>query len=156
MTHYQNFHFFSGLACGCDPQGFISCDPNSGTCSCKEGYTGPKCKECSDGYFGFPNCQSILDLKLKSGKVKSKLSWFPGCDYCDESLTKEKICDSETGKCLCRKGFSGDLCDKCDDNHFTHPFCTCKYFKKKIHSKIFSTLGFFSLRLPWWGNNKLW
>ena len=65
----------------------------------------------------------------QSVKVTSKWSLFSECD-CDVSLTKKKICDSSDGKCLCRKGFSGDLCEKCDDNHFTHPFCTCKCFQK--------------------------
>ena len=55
-----NFSF--GLACGCHPEGYTECDSKDGTCYCKGGYTGPKCEECSVGYFGFPNCRSILVL----------------------------------------------------------------------------------------------
>ena len=54
--------FFFALACGCHTDGYTGCDSKSGTCYCKAGYTGPKCEKCSVGYFGFPNCQSILVL----------------------------------------------------------------------------------------------
>ena len=51
------------LACGCDKQGAAdqNCEELGGQCRCRSPYiTGRTCNRCRMGYFGFPNCQGIL------------------------------------------------------------------------------------------------
>ena len=42
--------------CLCNEEGSvgITCDENSGKCTCKENMTGDKCDRADDGFYGFP------------------------------------------------------------------------------------------------------
>ena len=46
------------LECSCDPRGSNStaCD-KEGMCKCRSNVNGPKCDECSDGFYNFPECK---------------------------------------------------------------------------------------------------
>ena len=74
-------------------------------CVCKEGYYGPRCESCADGFYGNPS--------------------EPG-DYCKRCTCSGNInpnvngsCDSTTGKCLkCINGATGDQCERCVDGYY--------------------------------------
>ncbi|XP_051500882.1 laminin subunit alpha-2 [Myxocyprinus asiaticus] len=80
-----------------DRTALLSCDPVTGAClRCREGYGGPDCERCADGYFGdalvAKNCQSCQ------------------C-HINGSLTE--VCHQETGQCQCRQHVVGRQCDEC-------------------------------------------
>ena len=52
-------------ACRCNKQGStkLTCDEETGRCSCKTGVRGRKCDECPSGFYGFPKCQRTLSKK---------------------------------------------------------------------------------------------
>ena len=61
ILHTANFCCFSSFPdCECDVSGSEgeSCD-DSGACVCKTNVEGPKCKECIQDYYGFPECEGI-------------------------------------------------------------------------------------------------
>jgi len=92
--------------CGCDYSGGDSCiplgncyidrDDGRARCQCKEGYTGAYCRECSEGFIGWPTCE-----RCKNGGV-----W-----------------DAERSRCDCPTGFTGDFCKECSFGH-SGPECT--------------------------------
>uniref|UniRef100_A0A8B9K033 Basement membrane-specific heparan sulfate proteoglycan core protein n=1 Tax=Astyanax mexicanus TaxID=7994 RepID=A0A8B9K033_ASTMX len=69
--------------------------------ACKPGYEGRYCERCSLGYYGNPS--------EPGGK----------CEVCQctESGSLHPVCDSQTGKCECKAGVRGHLCDQCEDRH---------------------------------------
>ncbi|KAI5095781.1 laminin subunit alpha-5 isoform X1 [Silurus meridionalis] len=82
--------------CNCSQPGVtaqeISCDTNSGQCSCKNNIVGRQCDRCSPGFYGYPNCRP--------------------CD-CNEAGTERSVCHSITGQCLCKENVVGSRCDQC-------------------------------------------
>ena len=56
---YHHYHLPSNtyfIECKCNQEWTIGCD-DTGTCTCKEDYTGLKCDTCLPMFYGFPNCQ---------------------------------------------------------------------------------------------------
>ncbi|XP_036390362.1 laminin subunit alpha-5 isoform X1 [Megalops cyprinoides] len=82
--------------CNCSKPGItaldISCDANSGQCSCKDNIIGRQCDRCAPGFYGYPNCRQ--------------------CD-CNEAGTESDVCDSVTGQCLCKENVEGPRCGQC-------------------------------------------
>ncbi|XP_028849375.1 laminin subunit alpha-5 isoform X2 [Denticeps clupeoides] len=82
--------------CNCSQPGVttldISCDTNSGQCSCKNNIIGRRCDQCTHGFYGYPNCRP--------------------CD-CNEAGTEGSVCDPHTGRCLCKENVEGFRCDQC-------------------------------------------
>ncbi|KAK3546887.1 hypothetical protein QTP86_003815 [Hemibagrus guttatus] len=82
--------------CNCSRPGItaqdISCDTNSGQCSCKINVVGRQCDRCAPGFYGYPNCRL--------------------CD-CNEAGTEKNVCDSTTGQCLCKENVVGSRCEQC-------------------------------------------
>ena len=54
--------FFLFQACTCHLDGTVDgiCDPESGSCLCKDEFTGSSCNQCSKGHFQFPLCNRKL------------------------------------------------------------------------------------------------
>uniref|UniRef100_A0A8C5AUH5 Laminin subunit alpha 1 n=1 Tax=Gadus morhua TaxID=8049 RepID=A0A8C5AUH5_GADMO len=69
--------------------------------ACEQGYQGRYCERCSVGYHGNP--------------------WSAGgrCEACgcSEWGSLHAVCDDVTGRCSCRPGVRGRLCDQCADRH---------------------------------------
>lgn len=51
---------------------------------CRNNIVGRQCDRCSPGFYGYPNCRP--------------------CD-CNEAGTEMNVCDSFTGRCLCKVSF---------------------------------------------------
>ena len=51
-------------ACNCNKQGSadLTCDANTGRCTCKPGYRGRKCDACPLGKFNFPTCSRECNI----------------------------------------------------------------------------------------------
>uniref|UniRef100_U3ISC0 Laminin subunit alpha-1 n=1 Tax=Anas platyrhynchos platyrhynchos TaxID=8840 RepID=U3ISC0_ANAPP len=69
--------------------------------ACLPGYEGQYCEKCSLGYYGDP--------QLPGG------SCHP-CQ-CNPSGSVHVNCDHATGKCLCKQGVTGQLCEECEARH---------------------------------------
>ena len=83
----------SFIDCDCDPQGTTqaTCDTETGQCLCKEGFGGPRCDQCSPGYF------------------KSKYLPFirhQPCE-CNEEGSTSNVCNCESGQCPCKENITG-------------------------------------------------
>ena len=57
----HNIIFFP--ACQCNAEGAVNnaCADGEGQCTCKPNITGDKCDKCAPGFFGFPNCQGMIN-----------------------------------------------------------------------------------------------
>lgn len=77
---------------------------------CLEGYAGPRCDLCSDGFFGDPTG--------KFGPVNQCKS----CE-CNQNVDRNAVgnCNRTSGECLkCIHNTGGDLCDQCLPGRVTH------------------------------------
>ncbi|XP_076827529.1 laminin subunit alpha-1 isoform X2 [Brachyhypopomus gauderio] len=69
--------------------------------ACEPGYEGRYCERCSLGYYGNPS--------EAGGRCQV-------CQ-CSEAGSLHTVCDAQTGKCECKAGVRGHLCDQCEDRH---------------------------------------
>ncbi|KAL1006408.1 hypothetical protein UPYG_G00072000 [Umbra pygmaea] len=72
--------------------------------ACQPGYEGRYCERCSVGYYGNP------------------LSPGGRCQlcHCNSAGSLQEVCDSLTGRCECKTGVRGHLCDECEARHVLH------------------------------------
>ncbi|KAM8822118.1 laminin subunit alpha-1 isoform 2-T2 [Synchiropus picturatus] len=88
--------------CRCSGEGSVSqqCGLTDGQCHCKEGFSGPHCRRCATGYYGYPACTACAcDM---AGTLSS---------FCNSTLGK---CDClGSGECVCKEGVSGRHCEEC-------------------------------------------
>ncbi|CAC5374839.1 MEGF10_11 [Mytilus coruscus] len=92
--------------CLCDCDG--ACDPVTGECHCRPGYTGSHCSKgechCQPGYIG-SHCSKVCPAGTFGNLCQQKCTW------CDEG----QFCDHITGQCLaitCPPGYTGHTCQK--------------------------------------------
>ncbi|XP_060740347.1 laminin subunit alpha-2 isoform X3 [Tachysurus vachellii] len=76
-----------------------SCDPITGAClRCRDGYGGPNCEICADGYYGdAKKCQPC------------------GCNI---NGSVSEVCNKETGQCQCHQHVLGRVCNECLPGHW--------------------------------------
>ncbi|ESO00347.1 hypothetical protein HELRODRAFT_83142 [Helobdella robusta] len=89
--------------CNCDTI-FSSgaCDDETGRCQCKPEFSGPDCRRCNEGYFGYPRCQPCR---------------------CHVNGTRDKVCDPSGGVCPCKENYDGPNCDQCAQGFYNFPEC---------------------------------
>ncbi|XP_051970169.1 laminin subunit alpha-1 [Xyrauchen texanus] len=68
---------------------------------CEEGYEGRYCERCSVSYYGNPS--------EPGGRCQM-------CQ-CSRAGSVHNMCDGRTGKCDCKLGVRGHLCDQCEERH---------------------------------------
>ncbi|KAL5265606.1 hypothetical protein ACHWQZ_G006355 [Mnemiopsis leidyi] len=81
--------------CPCNDGGTASCNPRTGSCTCKPNFTGKLCDQCVDGFYG-DDCAA--------------------CECSPDSLSS--VCDKDTGACSCPENFTGRKCDQCADGFY--------------------------------------
>ncbi|KAM7392116.1 hypothetical protein PAMP_022749 [Pampus punctatissimus] len=88
---------------GIDPD---ECDQSTGQCLCLDGYTGPQCEDCVEGYFtnGTSGCLPCA---------------------CDSFGAVDRLCDS-SGTCVCKTGVYGPKCDECHPGFFHFSSTGCR------------------------------
>ncbi|XP_069573485.1 laminin subunit alpha-5 [Brachyistius frenatus] len=85
---------------------FTDCHPLTGEClSCMRDTAGPHCDVCAPGYYG--------------DAVGAK-----NCTKCSCSPCGTESCDPHSGRCRCKPGVSGPLCDRCGDGSFGFDSCS--------------------------------
>ncbi|OWZ00528.1 GPI-anchored serine rich tenascin-like glycoprotein [Phytophthora megakarya] len=104
------------------------------TCSCYAGFEGDKCEkevsnacdvDCGTGgdcVDGECSCKAGFDGKKydgKQGKPNQR------CTRCTNDLACQNgnTCDTETGKCICGPGYTGDTCGATEDSCTTRTDC---------------------------------
>jgi len=108
-----NTHSYQTLSCG--PNGNIV----NGKCVCNDGYTGIDCSACTFGYL--PSTRGICTNNFCQ-------QGFCGCRYNGSTCTPLGKCfidqSSQTTKCACANGYTGDNCERCATGyHGRHPEC---------------------------------
>ncbi|CAN9515277.1 unnamed protein product [Ophioblennius macclurei] len=85
---------------------FTDCHPLTGEClSCMHHTAGPRCQLCAAGFYG--------------DAVRAK-----NCTRCACSPCGAESCDPHTGRCRCKPGVTGPLCDRCEDGSFGFDSCS--------------------------------
>ncbi|KAL8178112.1 UNVERIFIED_CONTAM: Laminin subunit gamma-1 [Gekko kuhli] len=84
-----------------------TCDPESGTCDCRDNTAGPHCEKCSDGYYGDATTGSSSDCQPCPCPGGSSCAIVP--------KTREVVCTN------CPVGTTGKRCELCDDGYFGDP-----------------------------------
>lgn len=92
-----------------DPRDDDACNALTGKClRCLHNTEGPRCQSCKRGYYG-----NALDQDCKECSCDprgTEVSKCPAGSPC--------ICDPETGRCPCRTGVKGFLCNECKDGYW--------------------------------------
>lgn len=91
--------------CTCDPVGSQNnnCEPSSGQCTCRQGYTGSDCSQCADGYTLEPTTARPDGECVPCG--------------CNPIGVLNASC-SLTGACHCMAAYSGNKCDRCASGYY--------------------------------------
>nr|XP_004652732.2 laminin subunit beta-4 [Jaculus jaculus] len=94
-------------ACNCHPLGslpFSTCDADTGQCLCQAHATGPRCDECSVGYWGLEDHPH-------------------GCSPCDCDVggAYSNVCSPKDGQCECRPHITGRSCTEPAPGYFFAP-----------------------------------
>lgn len=83
------------------------CDKETGECKqCSDNAGGAKCERCAEGFYGEPDgigCQSCP------------------CPETQRNFAKGCIFQQNRVRCICKPGYVGDLCEKCDVGYFGEP-----------------------------------
>ncbi|XP_071511234.1 uncharacterized protein [Diadema antillarum] len=100
----------SESGCLCSSQGtvnYTSCDSGTTMCTCKEGFIGANCSDCSAGFYatGTGDCSLC---------------------QCNEHGSISTECNISTGECSCKPGIGGPLCDRCTDSSHWLDGETCR------------------------------
>ncbi|XP_062584554.1 usherin-like isoform X1 [Saccostrea cucullata] len=124
--------------CNCDPTGTkggnsshpddLSCDQNTGECTCLANRIGRRCDDCAQGYF----------TRLEPGGGCQQC----GCHYA--STYEQTSCDSLTGQCQCRQsntGITGRTCEECQEGFygFNSRLGTCSPCECEVAGSLNST-----------------
>ncbi|RUS89303.1 hypothetical protein EGW08_002910, partial [Elysia chlorotica] len=93
-----------------------SCDPVSGTCSCKDNTGGDHCEICLDGYYGDATRgtdNDCLPCGCPGSIVGGDVNVF--AQLCSANTAGDPVCIN------CTEGHGGDRCEICLDGYFGTP-----------------------------------
>lgn len=113
----KNSYYHRCIRCDCyqSPYYTGNCDPETGKCFCKKGYTGYLCQDCASGYY----------------KSDTSVS-----DYCFEcpcningtlSTGNQDNCQNNVIGCKCKPHVVGEKCDRCETGYWNFPFCQSRF-----------------------------
>lgn len=112
LTAYLNTSSGECQDCGCNPVGShnASCTMQ-GRCHCLDGFQGDSCSACLPT-LALPNCNSCQSGFYNFSSTGDSISCQP-CT-CSQASSVDNDCDTATGQCHCRPGFTGRDCTECD------------------------------------------
>ncbi|CAG0891651.1 unnamed protein product [Darwinula stevensoni] len=93
-------NIFGCQPCNCDPIGSvnITCNTETGQCSCKPGVVGLRCDQCTAYSYGFS---------------------FEGCKPCEcDQIGSVNLQCEKNGQCPCRDNVEGRQCNRCKENKY--------------------------------------
>ncbi|XP_060570647.1 fibrillin-2-like isoform X2 [Ruditapes philippinarum] len=116
--------------CTCVEENTDSCDPKTGQCYCKNGWTGDECDDDADECMnnddvcpfnsecyntpGSFNCKcNIGYLQVASGecKVCDNRNYGENCNsICNCHIENTDSCNHTSGACICKEGWAGETC----------------------------------------------
>lgn len=103
----------------CDCNGLSDmCDSKTGSClNCRDNTAGPNCEQCAEGYYGDPLG------RLTGVSVRCRPCPCPGVENSGMSHARTCELDPRTQNviCHCQTGYTGERCDRCDENYFGEP-----------------------------------
>ena len=147
MTCHINYMTLIVAVCPlCNPVGsqHIACDAVSGECTCKVGYEGELCRECSAAYYNLTGeclacecsdfavsetCDAVGQCTCPPNVTGSKCDQcqqgyynlsYDGCISCNCNLrgSDSQNCDMVTGQCICVDQATGLQCDTCPEGYY--------------------------------------
>ncbi|GAB1601049.1 laminin subunit alpha-like [Argonauta hians] len=103
---------FFGFCSPCECNGHTEkCDPTTGEClECKHNTTGFYCDKCKPGYSGDP-ANGVCAICACPMPLASN-------NFAKDCVTSR---DGATSLCMCKEGYSGVKCDKCEDGYYGNP-----------------------------------
>lgn len=118
-------------------------DEEKEVCTCPHGVDSPRCDKCLPGFWAYTTfgCLGQYILYFFHHHVQLQRDCLPldcGCAIMGSDKGK---CDSYTGKCTCKPGFSGDKCEICPDGSASTPLDGCPnsnfFYTLKKNEEIF-------------------
>ncbi|XP_059150289.1 multiple epidermal growth factor-like domains protein 10 [Physella acuta] len=136
-------------SCSCVVNNTASCDPRTGQCKCKSGWTFPDCSEdideCQQDLYTCPyyssctntpgdyNCTCDRNHGYENNGICRNFMFGESCaNSCNCSKNNTEYCDNLYGNCICKPGWKGETCkedvDEClgTNNHLCPPKSTCE------------------------------
>lgn len=121
-----------GEAKRCDCNGrALSCDTESGRCqNCLENTSGARCELCAEGYYGNPirgrchpcPCPSVWNNHAKACQQRSQYPHWPPPPPSQQHVATATVPHSVQWHCVCKQGYTGANCDRCDYGYYGKPW----------------------------------
>ena len=114
------------VPCTCNNHS-LSCDANTGKCSCLHHTNGDNCEKCKEGYYGNPimPTRSASDDHLNGNGYMSEYELANMCKKCPcpndgacAEIYNYQLSTLEVVCLDCPAGTQGNLCELCDDGYF--------------------------------------
>lgn len=104
----NDYKTYVGMAvpCSCSGRSKI-CDKKTGKClNCTNNTSGYSCEKCAEGFYGDPNKGECSPCPCPETQKK----FAKGCNVTNYEVS-----------CICKPGYVGALCDRCETGYFGDP-----------------------------------
>lgn len=100
--------------CNCNGHASL-CDSKTGVCiACQDHSTGAFCDTCEHGFYGNP----LIDVNIPCRPCPCPGVPGSGVSHADTCVLDPR---TQNPVCRCLPGYTGERCDRCDNNHWGNP-----------------------------------